>query len=250
MHYPITINGIPVEAHYTEENIQKIFLPLLQKLQHLQKEKGRRLLVYVAAPPGAGKSTLVSFLEALWKEHFSEATLQAIGMDGFHRRQDYLLTHTAQVDGVELPMVKIKGAPITFDLPLLQKAITDLLTKKELGWPSYDRHLHNPVENAILVTGDIILLEGNYLLLEEDGWQDLPSLADFTIFVSADATMLQKRLIDRKEASGNSREEAEKFVHFSDMKNVRTCLEHSQKADVTLLLQENDSYTLLDESHF
>ena len=42
--YNTIINGIPVQAHYTEESVEKIFLPLLRRLSALEREKGRRIL--------------------------------------------------------------------------------------------------------------------------------------------------------------------------------------------------------------
>ncbi|WP_256374471.1 hypothetical protein [Butyrivibrio sp. MC2021] len=44
-------------------------MPLLKRLTATQKEKGERVLVMLAATPGAGKSTLCSFLEELSREH-------------------------------------------------------------------------------------------------------------------------------------------------------------------------------------
>ena len=59
----VTINGIEVTAYYSDREIQTIFVPLLEKLTEMQKNRGRRILAMLAAPPGAGKSTLLSFLE-------------------------------------------------------------------------------------------------------------------------------------------------------------------------------------------
>jgi hypothetical protein len=239
MQYKVNINGINVDAAYSEECIKDIIESLLKRLEEMWRQKGRRILVMVAAPPGAGKSTLASFLEFYSNTMQMEPKLQAIGMDGFHRRQEYLVSHETEVDGKIIPMVQIKGAPVTFDLPALTDKIKQVLSEKSCGWPTYNRHLHNPVDDAITVSGDIIVLEGNYLLLDEEGWRDLHKLSDYTIFLSADADMLKKRLVDRKEASGNSREKAEEFVEFSDMRNVRLCLSQSLKAD--LLLKVTDS---------
>ena len=234
MKYDVNINGIDVDAEYSEDMIREIIEPLLERLSEMRRSKGRRVLVMLAAPPGAGKSTLASFLEYYSKTMFKDMTLQAIGMDGFHRRQEYLVSHETEVDGKMLPMVQIKGAPVTFDLEGLTQKISKVAAGENCGWPTYDRHLHNPIEDAIFVTGDIVVLEGNYLLLDEEGWRELHKMADYTIFIRADEDMLRNRLVDRKEASGNSREKAEAFVDFSDMRNVRLCLERSMKPDLEI----------------
>ena len=138
-------------------------------------------------------------------------------------------------------MVDIKGAPITFDLEKLTEAVKRVAYGENCGWPAYDRILHNPVENAYYVESDIVILEGNYLLLDEDGWRDLEQYADFTIQILADENVLRERLIDRKIKSGNSREDAEHFVDYSDMANVRTCLEKTMSSDMILqALDEGD----------
>ena len=242
MDYHVNMNGIPVIAHYSTKEIEELFIPILQRLTEMQKEKNKRLLVFLAAPPGAGKSTLSSFLQKISEERKDLTDIQAIGMDGFHRRQEYLISHTAMRDGHEVRMVDIKGAPITFDLMAFRQRIESVLQNQIVGWPDYDRHLHNPVENAITVEKDIILLEGNYLLLDEEGWRDLKKLADFTIFIKADENMLRERLVDRKIKSGNASEKAGEFVDYSDMVNVRLCLERSQKPDVMLYIDEDGEY--------
>ena len=240
MEYFVNMNGIDVRAHYSDETINEIFLPLLGRLSAMQKEKNRRILVMLAAPPGAGKSTLASFLQKLSEEKDKLTDIQAIGMDGFHRRQEYLTSHTIIRDGQEVKMVDIKGAPVTFDLDLFKERIERVLNEKKVSWPSYDRHLHNPVDDAILVEKDIVLLEGNYLLLDEDGWKDLKEMADYSIFISADENLLRERLIDRKIKSGNTREVAEKFVDYSDMANVRLCLNKSSRADLVLSIDKTN----------
>ena len=242
MEYNINMNGIDVNAHYSETAVDGIFLPLLSKFTKMQKEKGGRVLIYMAAPPGAGKSTLCSFLQKLSEERADLTAVQAVGMDGFHRRQEYLLTHTAIRDGKEVRMVDIKGAPVTFDLELLTQRIMDVVNLDRVSWPAYDRHLHNPVDDAVTVDRDIVLLEGNYLLLDEEGWRDLSDHADLSIFIRAEEGMLRDRLIDRKIKSGNTAEDAIKFVDYSDMANVRLCLSRSKKPDIMINLDEKGEY--------
>ena len=164
--YSVLINGIEVNAVYSRDSIDGIFRPLLRRLTRMQREKNRRVLVLFAAPPGAGKSTLLSFLERLAEEDEHSGEVQVIGMDGFHRRQAYLVSRTVIRDGEEIPMTRIKGAPETFDLEKLTERLQMVAAGERCGWPVYDRRLHDPVDNVITVDGDIVLLEGNYLLLD------------------------------------------------------------------------------------
>ena len=61
--YCFVVNGFEMEAAYCEKTIENIFLPLLRRLTKAQKEQGGRLLVFAAAPPAVGKTTLCQFLE-------------------------------------------------------------------------------------------------------------------------------------------------------------------------------------------
>lgn len=243
--HTVKINGIEVAARYSESAANGIFLPLLRKLTAMQQEAGRRILVMLAAPPGAGKSTLLSFLSRLAGETDGIGRIQTIGMDGFHRRQEYLLSHETVRDGKKIRMVKVKGAPETFDLEALTRRVKSLAAGETIGWPVYDRLLHNPVEDAVRVDGDIVILEGNYLLLDMDGWRDLASYADYTISIRADEEMLRERLIDRKMKTGVSRDESIRFVDFSDMPNVRLCLNCSMSADLQLEIDGHGEYIRL-----
>ncbi len=64
MFYETEINGIRVGARFSDEDISGLFLPLLGQLARLRERKGRRVLVFLAAPPGAGKTTLADFLKS------------------------------------------------------------------------------------------------------------------------------------------------------------------------------------------
>ncbi len=123
LNHTVNINGIEVSVVYSETAVHELFLPILRNLSLLQKRLGRRIIVMLAAPPGAGKSTLLSFLHALSCRYKEIDQIQVIGMDGFHRRQEYLLSHHVERDGKQISMVEIKGAPITFDLDKLTESV-------------------------------------------------------------------------------------------------------------------------------
>ncbi len=233
MKFQFLNNGLPVEVDFADEDVERIFIPLLERLSDMQKQKGGRILVMLAAPPGAGKSTLAAFLSELADQRGMQP-ITVIGMDGFHRYQEDLLSHYTVRDGETISLVQIKGAPETFDLKKLTERVQRVAAGECLGWPAYDRLLHNPVEDQVTVEGDIVLLEGNYLLLDEPGWRDLSDYADYTIFLKAPLSLLQGRLVERQIASGKEPDKARQFVEKSDLYNARTVLDHSKPADLVI----------------
>ena len=59
---------------------------------------------------------------------------------------------------------------------------------------------------------------------------------------------LRKRLIDRRVKTGVEEKASVEFVDFSDMPNVRLCLEHSKKADLILELDRDGDYHVTGEA--
>lgn len=232
------INGLQVEAEYAAEDIEHTYLPLLAEWTRLQQEKGGRIIVFLAAPPGSGKSTLACFLEYLSKHTSGITPLQAIGIDGFHFPQEYLERHYAATESGQVRLSAIKGNAVTFDVEKLRSYIMQT-RESDLSWPTYNRLLHDPVENAIMVTEKIVLLEGNYLLYNEEPWNSLEKLCDDSVFIEMAADVLEGRLINRKLLSGYTQAEAREFVTRSDLKNVETVLAHSKKANHTIRLNAN-----------
>ncbi len=234
-------SGMTVEAAYSEAEVNGVFLPLLRRLTELQRAKQGRVLALLAAPPASGKSTLAAFLQQLSVAVPGLCPLTAVGMDGFHRPQAYLLSHTVERDGRILPMASVKGAPVTFDLPRLREALARVAAGERCGWPRYDRTLHEPVPDAVRVEGNLVLAEGNYLLLDEEGWRELREMADYTVGISAPPGILRRRLLARHIAGGMTPEEAEAKVERSDMANIRLCLRRTLPADLQLELRGDGS---------
>ena len=243
--YSFLVNGMRVEARYRLETVQEVFLPLLRRLTVLQREKGKRLIIFLAAAPGVGKTTLSLFWQALSQQTEGIEPLQAIGIDGFHHHQDYLLSHTGVVYGKEVQLVEVKGAPETYDLDKLRAKLALLCTEREVLWPIYDRQsLHDVVEDQVKVAGDIVLLEGNWLLLQDPGWRDLKQFCDLSVYIDAQESLLRDRLIQRKINGGSTPEQAAAFYERADGKNVRRVCAHSQPADVTFTLLPDGDYRL------
>lgn len=238
-HYCFDVNGLSVDAYYRREDVQDVFLPLLRRWSALQRQQQLRILVLLAGAPGSGKSTFSLFLQHLSEQDDSLVNVQALGMDGFHHDNAWLKAHHTARNGTEIPLLAIKGAPETFDTDALLERL-QLAGTGNPGWPAYSRIAHAPVDNALTVTGKILLVEGNYFLLDQKPWDAMRDLADDLLYVDVPEEILLKRLVLRKMASGMSEKDAEAFVSYSDGVNVQLVKQHSVPAMTIRFNEDNE----------
>lgn len=231
MRYDLLVTGYPVTAECDEAVARKI----LETLRGRLPGDGGRLIAFVAGPPGVGKSTLTAFLERFAAEWPGFPRVQALGMDGFHYPQAYIESHEVSRGGSRIPMKRVKGAPDTFDAEGLKSRLT-LLKSQDAFWPAYDRRKHDVTPDALWADAPILLVEGNYLLLDEPVWRELPH--DYAVFMKAEEAWLRDRLIARKIRGGLTAAQAETFYAECDGPNARLCLTRSLPADSTLTVGE------------
>ena len=231
--FEFSVNGLCIQAEFHPEDTRRILLPLLQKLSETQREAGRRIAVFLAAPPAAGKSTLCCYLEWLSRNTVGLTPVQAVGIDGFHYRQDYLDSHTIERGGEIIPLARIKGAPETYDVEKLRGLLESLNDEKQF-WPLYDRRIHNPVEDAVEIRKDILIVEGNWLLLDEDPWRTLK--CDYSIFLRAGDESQLERIVRRKMMGGFSEEHARSIVRSNDWPNILRCMNHSRRGNLNIAI--------------
>lgn len=237
--FQLEVNGQAVAAEYRDADVERVLLPLLDRIARCTERADAaraRTIVFIAAPPGAGKSTLAATLERLAGEDPRLPRIQAIGMDGFHFPNAYLDSHDATLaDGRTLPLRAVKGAPETFDVHAFIEKVRETRTAaRPVSWPVYSRIEHDVVSEGAVVDAPVVLVEGNYLLLDEEPWRGLAELADFTVFLDVDLALLHERLVARKVRGGMGRDEAEAFFEASDGRNVERVRRGSAAADVRL----------------
>ena len=236
----LNVSGFETEATFPNADVRRIHQPLIEKFTRLYHEKQERIVVFLCAPPGSGKSTLAAFWEHLSEQDENQEPLQVLPFDGFHYPNEILDSNTIERNGEIVPLRSIKGSYETFNLTELIDKLKQLKVK-DSKWPYYDRNLHDPVDDAITVEKEIVVIEGNWLLLNEPVWNGLHELADFTIFIDTDPKFLEERLVNRKIRGGTSPEDAQAFYQSSDSKNVDMVLNHSVKADLTLYMNQDGS---------
>lgn len=205
-----------------------ITLQDLVQLALRQAGDGRRIVVALAGPPGAGKSTAAGRLtQSLNAARPGVAAL--FPMDGYHF-DDAVLNARGHRPR--------KGAPHTFDLggyrAMLDRLRADDAT--DIAVPVFDRTLEIARAGADIVPGParIIVTEGNYLLLDADGWRELRSRFDIAVFVTAPMAVIEERL--RRRWLGFQYDDAALRMKMegNDLPNVRLVLGSSGPADATL----------------
>ncbi|MCY1125987.1 AAA family ATPase [Frigidibacter sp. RF13] len=183
---------------------------------------GARFLAGLAGPPGSGKSTLAADLA----RHLGEMA-KVVPMDGFHY-DDRLLAM--------LGLSSRKGAPETFDAAGFLHLLARLRTEVRVAIPIFDRGMELSRAAADLVTEDhrILIVEGNYLLLDEAPWRDIRRRLDLTIMLDPPEEELLRRLRARWAHYGRSEAAAEDWIATNDLPNIRRVRDGSGPADIVL----------------
>jgi len=243
--YNFKVNSFDIKAEYYKNNIDNIFIPLVKRLDEMKKKADGKLIVYIAGPCGSGKTTVSLLLESLTPEH-TGSFAQAVGMDGFHYTRDYLNSHYTYTygDSSKILMRDVKGAAETYDFEKLYGKISEL-KHSDVYFPGYDRIIHDVVEDSVYINGQIIFIEGNWLLLDEPRWRELIQFCDYSIFINADFDTLISRLTERKIMGGLGFEDAKKFVMRSDVKNIERILNRRLTCDLELTMEEDGRYVVI-----
>ncbi|RVC73454.1 nucleoside/nucleotide kinase family protein, partial [Mesorhizobium sp. M2A.F.Ca.ET.046.02.1.1] len=106
----------------------------------------------------------------------------------------------------------------------------------DIAIPVFDRSIELSRAAAEIVSADtkFILVEGNYLLLDEEPWTRLAPLFDFTIFVDVPRNELERRLMERWREHGKSDEDARAWIASNDMPNIERVLARRRPADMVI----------------
>ncbi|HSZ42592.1 MAG TPA: nucleoside/nucleotide kinase family protein [Trebonia sp.] len=179
-----------------------------------QSAAGRRIVLGLTGPPGAGKSTLAEFIVRYAQERMGESWAAYFPMDGYHLSNAQL---------ARLGLENRKGAPATFDVggyvAMLSRLTSD--SGEDVYVPEYDRSLHEPIAARLLVPAKarLIVTEGNYLALDEARWRNPRQFIDQLWYVEAPDPLREERLVARQLAGGREEEAAREWVAASDRPN-------------------------------
>jgi pantothenate kinase len=189
---------------------------------------GGRVILALAGAPGSGKSTLAEDLAARLNAGGGQMAM-VLPMDGYHYDDLHL---------VPAGLRPRKGAPQTFDVGGLVHTLSRLRARDEpeVAVPVFDRTIEIARAGARLIPAEVpvIVVEGNWLLLDQTPWQRLRPLFDLTVMVDVPETVLRARLRARWEGLGLSEAEVIAKLDENDLPNGRLVRDGSVAPDYRL----------------
>lgn len=188
-------------------------------------QQRQRFIVALAGPPAAGKSLLSEWLCRELNVHRPGGAV-VVPMDGYHYDNAVL-----EPQG----LVPVKGAPETFDCDGLKHDLERIRrADRTVAVPVFDRPLDLARAGGRLITLEhrLVIVEGNYLLLDEGPWPALRALFDMTLFLEVPDELLEARLIQRWREMGQDPAGAIERTRHKDLLNARLIKAASVPADL------------------
>ncbi|OMP08823.1 Phosphoribulokinase/uridine kinase [Corchorus olitorius] len=200
-------------------------------------------IIGLAGPPGGGKSTLavevVNRINKLWPQKACSFDSQVtppdvavvVPMDGFH-------LYRSQLDAMENPEEAHarRGAPWTFDPMLLLNCLKKLRNQGTVYVPSFDHGVGDPIEDDIFVSlqHKVVIVEGNYLLLDEGVWKDISNMFDEKWFIDVDLETAMQRVLKRHISTGKPPDVAQWRIDYNDRPNAELIMKSKKNADLVI----------------
>jgi pantothenate kinase len=243
----LVVNEQLVRTRITASEWADSWRPLMARLYDLWiAQFPKRYLIAVAGPAGAGKSLFAEQMHFLIDKGIlhRDAHVVSLPVDGFAYPNAVLQMHQRKLpDGSEIPLSSLQGHPDTIDVPRLRRFLQALIARPEyLPWPGYSRFVHDIVAEKYKVhqSVNVVVIDGNYLLLDRGPFQGIPGLFDLRVYVDAPAPKIIANLMDRHIRGGQTIDDAKEWLKRIDLPIARIVESTKSAADVIIERDTDD----------
>ncbi|KAH9990378.1 P-loop containing nucleoside triphosphate hydrolase protein [Xylariaceae sp. FL0662B] len=200
-----------------------------------------RALIVLAGPPGSGKTTVAAGVVRRLNSGTTSPRAAVVSMDGFHYPRAVLDTFPNVAEAYAR-----RGAAWTFDAEAVVRMFSTLDESRKqprdqagvIYLPSFDHAVKDPVADDISIPPSVslVILEGNWLLYDEEPWRRISKLVDETWFIDVDRNLARDRVARRHIRSGieTSWEAAIRRAETNDVPNGEDVRRKLIKPDVTV----------------
>eukprot|EP00164_Ancoracysta_twista_P001764 GFYU01002317.1.p1 GENE.GFYU01002317.1~~GFYU01002317.1.p1 ORF type:complete len:430 (+),score=36.94 GFYU01002317.1:170-1459(+) len=113
--------------------------------------------------------------------------------------------------------------------------------------PEYDRKLHDPVENRVVISSvtKVVIVEGLYLLRQEGRWAEVAEAFVASVYIHVPKELCKSRVVERKVQTGRERAEAEDFYDRNDAVTYDEVELDAARAQICITFDEHGRYCVL-----
>lgn len=215
---------------------------LLEFIHRKHVQHYKRLMIGIGGPPGSGKSYVAEQINwIIGKGVIPGCYATTLPMEGFYYPHQYLRQHYRTASQGKISLADVKGGPDTFDTVNLKEHLLRLRKQDDddFYWPGFSPEYNDvlPRHYRVHSTINVILVYGDFLLLDRGPFTGVPGLFNTTIYVESPAAAIISHLMQRRIRNGETELEAKESLKKIDLPNAR--IAESTRTQADLILERN-----------
>ncbi len=236
------VDGRPMHMQIHVNEWTERWRPLLEYMHHKHVEHPRRLMVAIGGPPGSGKSYIAEQISwIIGKGLLPGCFCTTLPMEGFFYPHQYLRQNYRKTSEGNISLADVKGGPDTYDVASMKISLERLKTAQDedIFWPGFNKDYNDVIPRLYRVSSsfNVILVQGDFLLLDRGPYSGLPGLFDARIYIESPAAAVISHLMQRHILNGSTEFAAKERLKKIDLPNAR--IAESTRTGADLIIERN-----------
>lgn len=223
---------------------------LLEFISNKHKQHYKRLMIGIGGPPGSGKSYVAEQINWIISKGIVPGCYSAtLPMEGFYFPHHYLRHNYRNTSQGKVLLADVKGGPDTFDTVNMKEHLARLrsMEEEDIYWPGFAPEYNDilPRHYRVHQTINVVIVQGDFLLLDRGPFTGIPSMFDVTIYIESPAAAIISHLMQRRIRNGETELEAKEALKKVDLPNARIAESTRTRADLIIERNTNDELVSL-----